>query len=208
MGIGIESGNESIRNKILNRKLSDKQIIDAVSVLKENNLYVYSFNMVGLPFEDKKSLLDTIKLNGSLGIDKIQCEIFYPYSGTALYNLCLKNHLIIKGNHLIQYSRDSILKLDMAQRNRVFFTELFINILSKFYHKLPRSILNPIFNIMYSTPSALVFLPITTEITKKLLGINMLASMARKIYRKFIVPPMPQRNKQIFKGAESTLTYD
>ena len=188
VGIGIESGNESIRTGILNRNVSDKQIVDAVYALKRNNLYVYSFNMVGLPFEDKESLLDTIRLNGSLGIDKMQCDVFYPYQRTALYDLCVKNDLIIKGKHLIAFHRDSILKLDRAQRSRVLFTELYINILSKLCHKLPRP-MDLAFRIVYSAPSALLFLPTVTWMTRKLLSVRLLATITRRVYRKIVKPP-------------------
>jgi len=39
-GIGIESGNESIRNNILKRNISDMTLINAVSLLKEKGIYV------------------------------------------------------------------------------------------------------------------------------------------------------------------------
>lgn len=54
-GIGIESGNETIRNKVLKRNITEQLLVSAVSLLKRKNIYVYSFNMVGIPGETKKN---------------------------------------------------------------------------------------------------------------------------------------------------------
>ena len=88
--IGLESGNDYIRNKILNRNLSNDQIANAFQLFNNAKIHTKSFNMVGIPFEDTRAVLDTIKLNAKMSVDEIQVTIFQPYQGTTLYNLCLE----------------------------------------------------------------------------------------------------------------------
>jgi len=88
--IGLESGNDYIRNKILNRNLRNDQIVNAFQLFNNAKIQTKSFNMVGVPFEDTRAVLDTIKLNAKMSVDEIQVTIFQPYRGTKLYDLCLE----------------------------------------------------------------------------------------------------------------------
>ncbi|MHA2282348.1 MAG: radical SAM protein [Promethearchaeota archaeon] len=92
---GLESGNEWISNKVLNRHLSKKQIKRAFARCKEAGLGTESFNMVGIPFETPSMILDTIKLNAAVSVDKMQVSIFQPYHGTKLANVCREMNFLI-----------------------------------------------------------------------------------------------------------------
>ena len=92
---GVESGNEWLRNHILNRKHSNTQIIKAFRVTRQNNIKSFSFNMVGLPFETAKMVKDTIKLNFEIQPNFGKCFYFYPYPGTILYQLCSDYNLFL-----------------------------------------------------------------------------------------------------------------
>ena len=60
------------------------------AVLKKAGMQTYSYNMIGLPFEDMRGIFDTIKMNGSVMPDLMQVTIFYPYFKTRLYDVCLE----------------------------------------------------------------------------------------------------------------------
>ena len=87
---GIETGNEWLRNYILNRKHSNKQIINALNIVKKNRIKCFSSNIVGLPFETKKMMKETYKLNYDINVDNGICFYFFPFPGTKLYQICLK----------------------------------------------------------------------------------------------------------------------
>ena len=88
--IGIESGNPYIRNKVLNRKMSNEQIINAFCIARQARLKTKSFNMVGVPYETPQHFQDTVKLNAEIKPDSVILNIFDPYPGTKLGLECRK----------------------------------------------------------------------------------------------------------------------
>jgi len=109
VSIGIETGDENIRNKILKRNMSDKQIIDTFLAAKKAGLKTYSFNMVGIPYETKKSIKKTIDLNKKCKPDYVGVSIFNVFKGTEVYDLCNKKGWI-RDNYSQSYFRDSNVK--------------------------------------------------------------------------------------------------
>lgn len=192
-GIGIESGAESLRNGVLKRNISDESIISAVELLKKSKVYVYSFNMVGVPGETKREILDTVRLNSRLGVDKMQCSIFYPYKHTASYDYVVKEGLVEAEKTLIEYSHESIMKFGFTQKNRIYFTALTINIIARFHGFIGKALSEWAAEIflkaLYSSLSAVMFLPIVNFIMKRLLSSERVSVNIRKIFRKIIPPP-------------------
>lgn len=189
-GIGIESGNEVMRNKVLKRNVSEQVLVNAVSLLKRKKIYVYSFNMVGLPGETKKELLDTVRLNARLNIDKMQCSVFYPYRHTVLYDTVVNGGLIKDERYLLEYTHESILKFSFAQRNRIYFTVLTINIIAKLYRMLHGYAAEIFLKALYSTPSSVMMLPIVNRIMRKVIASKNLAERVKIIFR-WIIPSPP-----------------
>lgn len=88
--MGIESGNEFIRYKIMNRHITNEQIINAYNIARENNIPAISFNIIGLPFESFSMILDTIKINSLAKPSWAKVLYFQPFPHTELLNLCEK----------------------------------------------------------------------------------------------------------------------
>jgi len=86
MSIGIETGNESIRHKILGRKISNNQIRKAIQIIKAYDIKISAFNMIGLPGETCENVFETIRFNKELGIPDANLYILYPFPGTKIYN--------------------------------------------------------------------------------------------------------------------------
>jgi len=87
--IGLESGSEYIRKKILKRKYSNQDVINVFSAAKRANFKVNTYNLVGLPEETKRDFNETISLNQICQPNEAQLSIFFPYPGTELYYLSL-----------------------------------------------------------------------------------------------------------------------
>ena len=92
--LGLESGNEDLRKKVLNRPHSNSEIIEKSKLIKNAGLKLFTFNIVGLPFETKEHLRDTFELNKEIGSDCGACSFFYPFPGTELYRICEKEGLL------------------------------------------------------------------------------------------------------------------
>lgn len=85
VGIGIESGSESVRKYILKRNVSNKQIIDAFDRCKLYGLETWSFNMVNIPKETIEDLNMTINLNSFVNPDYVRVSVFTPFPGSPMY---------------------------------------------------------------------------------------------------------------------------
>ncbi|MEW6095645.1 MAG: radical SAM protein [bacterium] len=111
ISIGIESGNDWLRKEILNRYITKQQILDAFSICNELGIKTLSYNMIGLPFETRRKILDTIQLNAKVRPHGIQVSIFYPYQGTKLFEVCQNEKLLSQKKWVKNYFKDTMLQL-------------------------------------------------------------------------------------------------
>ena len=105
---GLESGNDYIRRNVLDRRVSNQRMIDAFACCAEAGIQTLSYNMIGLPFETRPQILDTIKLNARVKPKVVHVSIFYPYAGTKSYELCKKEGFLTD-KHIDTYYEDSVL---------------------------------------------------------------------------------------------------
>lgn len=89
INVAIECGNEKIRKMVLKRNISNEEIISKSKIIKKYGIKMYTHNMVGLPYETKKNILETIALNKKVQPDFFQVSIFNPYPKTDLGELCI-----------------------------------------------------------------------------------------------------------------------
>jgi radical SAM superfamily enzyme YgiQ (UPF0313 family) len=82
LDFGLESGDERIRNEILNKKLTDEQIIRAAEVLRQNGVPFGTANMFGLPGETFEEAIKTVSLNRRIRPHDVWGAVFQPYPGT------------------------------------------------------------------------------------------------------------------------------
>jgi anaerobic magnesium-protoporphyrin IX monomethyl ester cyclase len=125
--IGLESGNEHIVNNVLKRRLTVAQTEQAFQACHRAGLKTQSFNMVGLPTETPRMVLDTIKLNAKVMPSLIQVSIFYPFPGTQLWEQCAKDGILDRsGRSLVDFFTESILRQpSMSQRQVRFYHHRF-----------------------------------------------------------------------------------
>ncbi|WP_420264236.1 B12-binding domain-containing radical SAM protein [Candidatus Magnetominusculus dajiuhuensis] len=94
VSIGVESGVQSYREKVLNRRMSNQTIIDAVRFLRANNIHVSTYNMIGLPGMDRKHVFETIKLNKEAKPNSSIVSIFLPFPDNELTKTLISKGLI------------------------------------------------------------------------------------------------------------------
>ncbi len=86
--MGIESGNEFIRNKVMKRKMSNGEIVYKFNIVKSFGIRVSAYNIIGLPFDTRKSIFDTVELNRIVNPDSFSVTMLEPYKGTPIRDLC------------------------------------------------------------------------------------------------------------------------
>lgn len=118
VSFGIESGSPDIRQKVLNRWMSDQQIINAFALLKKYNIRISGLNMIGLPYETREDIMKTIKLNKVAGADSSRPNIFQPYQGTPLRDIAIKESWISTEDDEFQVEK-SMLKMPQLSREEI-----------------------------------------------------------------------------------------
>ncbi|MBW2056315.1 MAG: B12-binding domain-containing radical SAM protein [Deltaproteobacteria bacterium] len=91
---GLESGSERVRKEILNRPMSNADIIRAFRAAHESGLHTSAFVMIGLPGESIEDLFATIDLLATIKPGRFRWSIFFPYAGTVAHELARQKGLI------------------------------------------------------------------------------------------------------------------
>jgi len=80
----IESGNDHMRNSILKRDMSEKQIIEANDLFNKYGFRILLQNIVGLPDETLEMAFETLRLNIRCRPSYGWVSVFQPYPMTEL----------------------------------------------------------------------------------------------------------------------------
>ena len=83
VGMGLEVSTEGFREESLNRYASQEKIIRAFDLLKSAGIKRTAYNIIGLPNQDEKMIIDTIKFNAKISPDNITVAYYSPYYGTS-----------------------------------------------------------------------------------------------------------------------------
>jgi radical SAM superfamily enzyme YgiQ (UPF0313 family) len=84
VSMGIEAGNDRIRNELLKRRMSKEQILEAARLIHEGGLHLTTTNMIGLPTSTLADDLETLALNVEARPSYAHAFIFQPYPRTEL----------------------------------------------------------------------------------------------------------------------------
>ena len=96
VNIGLEAGNDWQRNKVLKRHMSKDQILNAISNGKDAGLKVFTFNIIGVPYETEETIWDTIRLNRLARPAGVTHTLFMPLTRSEAKDICDKEGWTIK----------------------------------------------------------------------------------------------------------------
>jgi len=149
--IGVESGNDFLRNTILKKGITKKQILRATSLIKTHHIKLQIFNMLGTPGETLETALETYELNRKIKPTFAWCAFLNPYPGTELYEYAITHNYLDK-------------TLDFKKFGYLyFFTGTPVKIKNKreIYHLLKLFNFGVIFNLPPNVMKFLIKLPFT-----------------------------------------------
>jgi len=132
LDIGIESGSKLIREKYMNRYMSNDKIIEAFGLLKSLSINANSFNILGMVGETPETILETIKLNALVRPTITFNAFFYPFKGTRAYDL------VREGNYPVEEGVGSfferpVVTLDTIKKSQLIFFYKYFYFLMKAY---------------------------------------------------------------------------
>jgi anaerobic magnesium-protoporphyrin IX monomethyl ester cyclase len=111
--VGIEAGNEKIRNKLLKRNVSKEQMVNCTTLLNERGIKIFTQNIIGLPTSTIENDFETLYLNVECKPFFAWVSIFTPYPKTELAEIAKK----VGFDELPEtYHKETVLKLPHAQQ--------------------------------------------------------------------------------------------
>lgn len=103
--MGIESGDEFIRNKVHEKKISTEQIIAINDLLRKNKIVQTNYYILGAPGESKKTMEKTIDLALKLNASRTAFFIYKPITKKSLeiirkFDNSIDRHKLRRANNL------------------------------------------------------------------------------------------------------------
>lgn len=140
--IGVESGNQHIRNVIYQKNISDSEIINAASAVKRNGMKLQTYNIFGAPGETLEKAFETFDINRVIRPDFAWCSLLNPYPGTDIYNYCIDNNYLKKNFNFtdIGYSYFNTSPLRLKNMKEIINLQRLTNFAIMTH--LPKSIIN------------------------------------------------------------------
>ncbi len=96
--LGLDSGNDYIRNDVLNKEQDNTALMAVCEYMKSIGLIPMISNIVGLPHETPQMFRDTVELNKRIHADQVvfsptcgacpKIWVFTPWPGSDLYRMC------------------------------------------------------------------------------------------------------------------------
>ncbi|MEW6524419.1 MAG: radical SAM protein [Bacillota bacterium] len=132
--MGVETGDEELRRAVLNRPISQEQLVKAFDTCRDLDMSTLAYNMINLPGETVNSTLSTIRLNARLRPQRMVVSIFYPYPGTDLHRLSWERGWLSGSD----YQSDMPLKQPGYGSAQVWFMHRYFKSLVRVYQLLYR----------------------------------------------------------------------
>ncbi len=150
LNIGIEAGNPEIRKNVLNRPISNEAIIKGFKKAKKKDLRIYSYNMIGIPYETLGNITETVELNRRVQPDDLQATIFQPYPGTRLYTLCKEKGWIKDGQFPVAHRMKPVTSYPHISSKKLVQLQKYFrfNVLRKY--SLAKAIIALFFDLNYN----------------------------------------------------------
>lgn len=139
--IGLESGDEYVRNEILKRNMSDEEIISAAKCFHEVDLDFTTLNMVGFPGETPEQMMKTITLNQQIKPSAALMTTFFPFPKTDLAERSVKEGYINETNYNqmveghVSYKEETI--LDHPYKKEIMWVWAFFPIAVRYPKLMP-----------------------------------------------------------------------
>lgn len=155
--MGVETGDEAMRLKVLGKRLTDAQIVEAARMLHEEGIPFRAYCQVGLPDETIETALATVRFCIRIRTDYPWCSVYQPYSRTALVDYCIRNGYLPADFSVDSIDsschRDSVLKLPDMRRlmnlAKFFQTAVLFPRLLPLISRLIRLPPNPLFELWF-----------------------------------------------------------
>ena len=138
VSMGVESGNDRIRNDLLKRRMSKEQILEAARLLREGELNFATTSMIGLPTSTLENDFETLALNIQARPSYAHVFIFQPYPRTELGEFTREQGWLGSVDDIGEVAWDhSVLKFDDAHKRGLVVLQRFFALGVEFPRLVP-----------------------------------------------------------------------
>lgn len=120
MYMAIEIGNEELRRKILNKPITNQQILEAAKNIKKYGLGLSSCNMIGIPYAKFEDELKTLDLNLEAKVDTPYVLFCLPFLNTKLGQIAKDGGFISEGTEFQSYFEKIPIKVENKEKLEKF----------------------------------------------------------------------------------------
>ncbi len=122
--LGIESGSRRVRYGVLQRPMSDDDILSTIAFAEGYGLHTSGFVMIGLPTETREERLETVDLLARSGIGRFRTSLFFPFPGTEGHRLAVEKGYVREEamSSLTDFTNSSC--LDFGDEENLFIEKL------------------------------------------------------------------------------------
>jgi len=122
--LGIESGSPRVRSEILQRFMTNEDVLGTIEVGERHGLHTSGFLMIGLPYETREERWETVDLLARSGIGRFRTSLFFPFPGTESYRHALEGGYLDgqKTASLTDFTESSC--LDFGAEENLFIDKL------------------------------------------------------------------------------------
>lgn len=118
--MGIETGNEELRNTVLKRGMTDQQIYRAAEIVHSLGLKLYTTNMLGNPGSTLEHDYETLRMNQKVKPHATSVTLLQPYPRTEIRDYAASIGALEGTVEDIpwSYARSTVIKMDPQRRRQ------------------------------------------------------------------------------------------
>lgn len=121
IGFGIESGNQKILDK-MGKNITLKESRQAVELCNKYRIKTLLFFLLGLPWENQKTIKDTINFAKELPGTFYTFSIAYPFPGTEFAKIAKENNLLTKHSlYGFDYAKPAVKTYFLSNDDLIFY---------------------------------------------------------------------------------------
>ncbi len=152
VGIGLESGVERIRSRILGKRFTNEEIENVSDILHRYKVEIYTYNMIALPDETIDDAIETLNLNRRMNVRITQCNIAIPFEGLPLTDMVIEQSLLTDNTFVSEMKRrpeSPIIKVDNPEQFERLFLLFPFMVRTRFGNNIIKKLLRIPFNFLY-----------------------------------------------------------
>ena len=155
VALGLESGSERVRNELLKKSLSNREVIEGARVLKDHGIKILTTNILGSPTETINEVYETIEINHAIKADFGRAFPLLAFPNLEITKLAQSEGLL-PSNYSVDNCDTGLREVISENKHKTQIK----NLISVFYIAIKFPIMWPIIKLISKFPFNFLFKPL------------------------------------------------